>query len=59
MLTLHRRRGLGRTATTAVLRDAYACGARVADLKRSPDGKPVYESLGFVAVENWRTYVAL
>jgi N-acetylglutamate synthase len=57
-LPLHRRRGLGRTATTAVLRDAYARGARVAYLKSSPQGKPLYESLGFVTVENWRTYVA-
>jgi N-acetylglutamate synthase len=57
-LPLHRRQGLGRTATTAVLRDAYARGARTAYLKSSPAGKPLYESLGFVTVENWRTYVA-
>jgi GNAT superfamily N-acetyltransferase len=57
-LPQHRRRGFGRVATTAVIQDAYARGARVAFLKSSPQGKPLYESLGFVTVENWRTYVA-
>jgi ribosomal protein S18 acetylase RimI-like enzyme len=57
-LPQHRRRGLGRIATIAVLHDTYARGARVAFLKSSQEGKYLYESLGFVTVENWVSYVA-
>ncbi|GAA4558801.1 GNAT family N-acetyltransferase [Planotetraspora kaengkrachanensis] len=52
----HRRRGYGRTATEAVLRDGYAAGARVAFLQASSDGLPLYELLGFRVVETW-TYL--
>jgi hypothetical protein len=57
-LPSHRRRGHARAATAAVLLDAYTRGARTAFLRSSPAGKPVYESMGFATVENWRIYVA-
>lgn len=57
-LPLHRRRGYARASTSLVLRDAYARGARAAFLHSSSAGKPLYESLGFATVENWRIYVA-
>jgi GNAT superfamily N-acetyltransferase len=57
-LPSHRRRGFARAAINAVLFDAYACGVRTALLHGSPAGKPVYESIGFKTVENWRIHVA-
>jgi N-acetylglutamate synthase len=54
----YRRRGYARTAIAAVLRDAYARGARTAFLHCTPAGRAVYESLGFATAENWLIYVA-
>ncbi|NBH07407.1 GNAT family N-acetyltransferase [Amycolatopsis sp. SID8362] len=51
-----RRRGYGRAATAAVLRDAYALGARTAFLHASPLGVPLYEAMGFVHAENWSLF---
>ncbi|RQX00868.1 GNAT family N-acetyltransferase [Micromonospora inaquosa] len=53
-----RGRGLGRMLTEAVLRDGIAAGADVAYLHSSPMGRPLYESMGFVLVENWTMFVA-
>ena len=54
----YRLRGYARAATAAVLRDAYAGGARTAFLHCTPAGRAVYESLGFATAENWLIYVA-
>jgi ribosomal protein S18 acetylase RimI-like enzyme len=54
----YRRRGYARAATTAVLRDAYAQGARTAFLHCTPAGRGVYESLGFATSEEWQVYAA-
>jgi len=54
----YRRRGYARAATAAVLRDAYAQGARTAFLHCTPAGRGVYESLGFATAEEWHVYVA-
>ncbi|WP_399896122.1 GNAT family N-acetyltransferase [Streptomyces sp. BBFR51] len=54
----HRRRGYGRAATAAVLRDAYELGARTAFLHASPLGVPLYEAMGFRLTENWTLFTA-
>ncbi|MFC6018137.1 GNAT family N-acetyltransferase [Plantactinospora solaniradicis] len=51
-----RRRGYGRVATAAVLREAYAAGARTAFLHASPLGVPLYQDMGFRIAENWRIF---
>lgn len=51
-----RRRGYGRAATAAVLRDAYALGARTAFLHASPLGVPLYEAMGFGHAETWSLF---
>ncbi|MET8202765.1 GNAT family N-acetyltransferase [Micromonospora taraxaci] len=51
-----RGRGLGRTLTETVLRDGIAAGADAAYLHTSPMGRPLYESMGFVLVENWTMF---
>jgi len=53
-----RRRGYGRAVTAAVLRDAYAAGARRAFLHATPDGLPVYLKMGFEPVETWNVWVS-
>jgi GNAT superfamily N-acetyltransferase len=53
----YRLRGYARMATAAVLRNAYAHGARTAFLHSTPDGYRVYESLGFATAETWRIFV--
>jgi ribosomal protein S18 acetylase RimI-like enzyme len=52
----YRRRGYGRAATAAVLRDAYAAGARTAFLHASPMGAPLYQAMGFRIAENWTLF---
>lgn len=52
----YRRRGYARAATAAVLRHAYAQGARTAFLHCTPAGRGVYTSLGFVTFEEWQVY---
>ncbi|GIF77568.1 GNAT family N-acetyltransferase [Asanoa siamensis] len=54
----HRRRGYGRLATDAVLRDAYPAGARTAFLHSSPMGEPLYAAMGFRTAETWTVYTA-
>ncbi|MEV0718381.1 GNAT family N-acetyltransferase [Asanoa sp. NPDC050611] len=49
----HRRRGYGRLATAAVLRDAYPAGAHTAFLHASPMGVPLYAAMGFHTAETW------
>ncbi|GAA1872180.1 hypothetical protein GCM10009687_45090 [Asanoa iriomotensis] len=49
----HRRRGYGRLATAAVLRDAYPDGAHTAFLHASAMGAPLYASMGFHTAETW------
>jgi ribosomal protein S18 acetylase RimI-like enzyme len=54
----YRRRGYGRAATAAVLRDAYEEGARTAFLHASPLGVPLYQAMGFRLTENWTLFTA-
>ncbi|GLW09100.1 hypothetical protein Misp01_42290 [Microtetraspora sp. NBRC 13810] len=54
----HRRRGYGRAATAAVLRDAYEAGARTAFLHASPMGVPLYLDMGFRTAENWTIFTS-
>jgi ribosomal protein S18 acetylase RimI-like enzyme len=54
----YRRRGYGRAATAAVLRDAYEQGARTAFLHASPLGVPLYQIMGFQLTENWTLFTA-
>lgn len=54
----YRRRGYGRAATAAVLRDAYEEGARTAFLHASPLGVPLYQVMGFRLTENWTLFTA-
>ncbi|MER8226445.1 GNAT family N-acetyltransferase [Streptomyces sp. NPDC094143] len=56
VLPQHRRRGYGRAATRAVLRDAHAAGARTAFLHSTPPGVPLYEAMGFHTAENWTAF---
>ncbi|MDQ7808648.1 GNAT family N-acetyltransferase [Amycolatopsis sp. A133] len=51
-----RRRGYGRAATAAVLREGYAHGARTAFLHASPLGVPLYREMGFAHAENWSLF---
>jgi len=52
-----RGRGYGRLITERVLADGFAAGARSAYLQATEAGLPLYESMGFRALENW-TYLA-
>ncbi|MEV4533660.1 GNAT family N-acetyltransferase [Asanoa sp. NPDC049518] len=54
----HRRRGYGRIATAAVLRDAYREGARTAYLNASVMGEPLYAAMGFRTAETWSVFTA-
>lgn len=54
----HRRRGYGTLASAAVLRDAYAMGARTAFLHSAPPAVSLYERLGFRTMENWTVFHA-
>jgi ribosomal protein S18 acetylase RimI-like enzyme len=53
----HRRRGYGRAATAAVLRDACEAGARSAFLHASELGEPLYAEMGFATAERWVLHV--
>jgi ribosomal protein S18 acetylase RimI-like enzyme len=48
-----RRRGYGRSVTERIMRDGFERGARVAYLHSSPEGLPLYRSMGFRTVETW------
>ncbi|MFG2358817.1 GNAT family N-acetyltransferase [Streptomyces sp. NPDC048521] len=54
----YRRRGYGRAATAAVLRDGYEAGARTAFLHASDLGVPLYQTMGFHIAENWTLFIA-
>jgi len=54
----HRRRGHASALIRRALADARADGARTATLQASPDGRPVYERLGFATVVTLRATVA-
>ncbi len=54
----HRRRGHASALMRAVLAAAHADGAATATLQASPDGRPVYERLGFQHVATLRATVA-
>jgi len=54
----HRRRGHASALIRAALADARADGAATATLQASPDGRPVYERLGFATVATLRATVA-
>jgi GNAT superfamily N-acetyltransferase len=51
-----RRRGYGRLAVEAVLRDGFDAGADGAYLRSTEEGLPLYRSMGFRQIEQW-TYL--
>ncbi|GAB2569994.1 hypothetical protein Aab01nite_06690 [Paractinoplanes abujensis] len=53
-----RRKGYGRLATAAVLREAQLSGARTAYLHSTPAGMPLYLDMGFTLAENWSVFAA-
>ena len=53
----NRGRGYGRAVTSRIVADGIARGADLAYLQSSPDGYPLYESMGFRTVEMW-TYLS-
>ena len=53
----YRRRGYGAAVTMHAVRDGFASGAAWAFLQASSLGLPVYEKLGFRAVESWRCWL--
>ena len=53
----YRGRGYGRAVTSRIVADGIARGADLAYLQSSPDGYPLYESMGFRTVETW-TYLS-
>ena len=53
----YRGRGYGRAVTSRIVTDGIARGADLAYLQSSPDGYPLYESMGFRTVETW-TYLS-
>ena len=57
-LAEHRGRGYGRLVTEAAAGDGFAAGAHTAYLFASPDGLPLYESMGFRTVEDWSFLIA-
>ncbi|MFC8192746.1 GNAT family N-acetyltransferase [Cellulomonas sp. NPDC057328] len=52
-----RRRGLATALLTAALHGARADGATTATLQSTPDGRGLYERLGFAAVGRWQEWV--
>ena len=48
----YRRRGLSRACMTALLEWFAASGTEVVDLRASPEGEPLYASLGFVRTKD-------
>ncbi|MFG2357820.1 GNAT family N-acetyltransferase [Streptomyces sp. NPDC048521] len=54
----HRRRGVGRAVTEAILRDGRAAGAHTAYLHSSDEALPLFERAGFRTEESWAVFTA-
>ncbi|MBG7702873.1 GNAT family N-acetyltransferase [Streptomyces sp. MC1] len=54
----HRRQGVGRAVTEAILRDGRAAGAHTAYLHSSDEALPLFEQVGFRTEESWATFTA-
>ncbi|GGM18660.1 hypothetical protein GCM10010129_73640 [Streptomyces fumigatiscleroticus] len=54
----YRRRGLARSVTARILRDAHAAGARTAYLHSSEEALPLFEYAGFRTEEYWTFFTA-
>lgn len=52
----HRGRGLGRAMTARIMADGFSAGLDTAYLQASPDGRALYESMGFRVVETWTIF---
>ena len=52
------RRGAGRAALLGAMRTARDSGARTFYLMATPEGKPLYDSVGFRTVEEFPLYLA-
>jgi predicted acetyltransferase len=55
-LPAHRRRGLGRAVTLAVLHEGRRRGADLAYLNPTDSGEPVYRALGFTDAPGWAVW---
>jgi GNAT superfamily N-acetyltransferase len=53
----HRGQGLASRLLTNIMNNARATGATTATLQASPDGRPVYERLGFKTVATLRAFI--
>jgi ribosomal protein S18 acetylase RimI-like enzyme len=51
-----RRRGLGTAVTRAAVLAGFDAGASLAALESSPDGVPLYRSMGFRTITNYRVW---
>ena len=49
----HRSRGIGRLLVDACLAECEAMGVRRFTLNATDDGRPLYESVGFIDEPNW------
>lgn len=54
----HRRRGIGRLLVERCMADAEAQGVRRFTLNATDDGRPLYESMGFVDTVGWMNRTA-
>lgn len=54
----HRGRGFGSAITARAVADGLAAGASWCWLQSSPDGFPLYESLGFRTLESWQAWLS-
>jgi len=52
----YRSRGYGRAVSSRIMADGIGRGAELAYLQSTPDGYPLYQSMGFRTVETW-TYL--
>jgi ribosomal protein S18 acetylase RimI-like enzyme len=56
-LAQYRKQGLGEAVTRRCVIDGFGLGCDMASLQASPEGRPIYERMGFQHVGYYRTYI--